>query len=113
MASAMISAATPATTPRMEMRVISEITACLRLALRYRTATMNSNFIFVLALTSDQRGMSPQRHRDTKVWQLNEKWTLSISSCQTFVSLCLRGDIHRKLRPKIPNNVAIPASDVE
>src|SRR5689334_11764771 len=44
MAKAMISAATPAATPTIEIRVIREITACLRLALRYRIATRSSNF---------------------------------------------------------------------
>jgi hypothetical protein len=43
--------------------------------------------------------MSPQRHRDTKVWRLNET-EHSISSCQTFVSLCLCGDILFNLRAK-------------
>src|SRR5215471_4004502 len=44
-ASAMISDATPAATPMIEITVISEITACLRFALRYRIATKSSNFI--------------------------------------------------------------------
>src|SRR5215470_7206159 len=43
--------------------------------------------------------MSPQRQRDTKVWQLDIECSFSLS-CQTFVSLCLCGDI-RLNRPDL------------
>src|SRR3569623_1990227 len=46
MARAMMSAATPAVTPAMEMPVTTPTTACRRLALRYRAATMRSNRIY-------------------------------------------------------------------
>src|SRR5437588_7125803 len=42
MASAMTKDATPAATPAMEIPVITPITACLRLARRYRDAMKNS-----------------------------------------------------------------------
>ena len=42
MARAMMSAATPAATPAMEMAVTTPTTACRRLALRYRAATYSS-----------------------------------------------------------------------
>ncbi len=45
MARAIMSAATPAVTPAMEMTVTTPTTACRRLALRYRAATYNSNRI--------------------------------------------------------------------
>src|ERR1039458_4235966 len=45
MARAMMSAATPAATPAMEMMVTTPTTACRRLAFRYRDATYNSNRI--------------------------------------------------------------------
>src|SRR5262249_24016721 len=44
MESAIINDATPAATPTMEITVITLITACRRLARRYRAATKNSNF---------------------------------------------------------------------
>src|SRR5215831_9904301 len=51
--------------------------------------------------------MSPQRHRDTKVWRLNED-EHSISNCQTFVSLCLCGDIRIHQYPIIrPAMIAV------
>ena len=43
MARAMMSAATPAATPAMEMAVTTPTTACRRLALRYRAARKSSN----------------------------------------------------------------------
>jgi hypothetical protein len=43
-------------------------------------------------VTLTKKGMSPRRHRDTRVWQLNFECSFSLS-CQTFVSLCLCGDI--------------------
>src|SRR5262245_4541578 len=45
--------------------------------------------------------MSPQRHRDTKVWQLDIEYSISFSS-QTFVSLCL-WNIRTKSKSKILN----------
>src|SRR5271157_1710863 len=49
MARAMMSAATPAATPAMEMTVTTPTTACRRLALRYRDATYSSKSIeFIL-----------------------------------------------------------------
>jgi hypothetical protein len=41
----MMSEATPAVTPAIEITVITPITACFRLARRYRDAMKNSNFI--------------------------------------------------------------------
>lgn len=43
MASAMMSDATPAATPMIEMAVITPMTACLRFARRYRAAMKSSN----------------------------------------------------------------------
>ena len=46
-ASAMISAATPAATPATEIAVTTPTTACRRLALRYRAATKSSKRILI------------------------------------------------------------------
>src|SRR3954462_11409410 len=51
-ASATISAITPTATPSVEIREISEMNACLRLASRYRMATNSSKGIRDLRLTN-------------------------------------------------------------
>src|SRR5215510_13342740 len=38
------------------------------------------------------KSVSPQRHRDTKVWRLDFECSFFPSRRQTFVSLCLCGD---------------------
>src|SRR4029453_11852792 len=54
-----------------------------------REVVMMPDYTFRFTIGSRQE---PQRHRDTKVWRLNEK-EQSKSSRQTFVSLCLCGSL--------------------
>ena len=56
MARAMMSAATPAVTPAMEMAVTTPTTAWRRLAFRYRAATKSSNRIVPASILQSSRG---------------------------------------------------------
>src|SRR5690242_8642595 len=60
---AMISAATPTVTPSVEITEMSEMNACFRRAVRYRSATYSSKRIYRLRLLALFRGLLFRAHQ--------------------------------------------------
>src|ERR1700743_2400309 len=95
-ASAMISAATPAATPATEIAVITPTTACRRLARRYRAAMKSSKRMKLIRAFHCR--YLPEHYRSTWLFRQEQPLTCKVQLVHATVKTLLPHDCLRRSR---------------